>query len=446
MHKLQLRKFLMRKSALSAQWGTPILINPTGEAFIQLSDEEIHISGFQRIRTDRTRDDLEFVGEAQIFKQFEEGTADPQSGSLVVHCICIQGNFVIGDIVSLGEYLREKRDNKVLPDGLGYLEEDINEFITFAETVKLPEDEKDNRFIFSEREGLVRFERRLIENATRIQAYLEKFLSAPLRDGEIARPTDLMGAMHYALLGIGGKRLRPFLTAEVAVMLGGDREAATAIGAAIEMVHTASLVHDDLPALDDDDLRRGQPTVHKAHDEATAILVGDALITMAYEAISTDEVDLTDKQKLEIVLALSRASGLGGVLGGQALDLEHFRVPPTEDEIVMREGMKTGALIRASCEIGAIVANGSVDDRRAAREYGTCLAQAFQIADDLLDWVSDNQSTQTFHHPHTLVQRNGTDWAIRQLNRLITEAESILAPYGPKAWVLRDAVRFVAAR
>ncbi len=146
--------------------------------------------------------------------------------------------------------------------------------------------------------------------------------------------------MHYAVLN-GGKRLRPFLVVESALLLGGDKEAALRVAAALECIHCYSLVHDDLPAMDDDKLRRGKPTVHIAFDEATAILAGDSLLTYAFDIIAADETGLPEQSKVALILALARSAGLGGMAGGQALDLAAEKNPPDERGIVTLQAMKT---------------------------------------------------------------------------------------------------------
>ena len=157
------------------------------------------------------------------------------------------------------------------------------------------------------------------------------------------------------------------------------------VAAALECVHCYSLIHDDLPAMDDDDLRRGQPTVHKAFDEATAILAGDSLLTLAFDIIADEATALPAERRAALVLALARAAGTGGMAGGQALDLEAERARPDEAGIITLQAMKTGALIRFACEAGAIVAGAPAADRERLAEFGSAIGLAFQLADDLLD-------------------------------------------------------------
>ncbi|MDM9624393.1 polyprenyl synthetase family protein [Rhizobium sp. S152] len=299
-------------------------------------------------------------------------------------------------------------------------------------------------------ESFETFETRLATNAHAIETLLDTLLSAQVLDDEIARPESLRSAMHYAVLN-GGKRLRPFLVVETATMLGGDREAALKVGAALECVHCYSLVHDDLPAMDDDNLRRGKPTVHIAYDEATAILAGDSLLTYAFDIIaSTEGIDAD--AKLALVLALSRASGIGGMAGGQALDLAAEKQAPNEQGIVTLQAMKTGALIRFACEAGAIVAGATPEDRLRMRRFGERIGLAFQLADDILDLTADSVTMgkatgkDAGRGKGTLVGLNGMAWAEATLAEHVREAEALLQPYGNAATILADAARFTAKR
>jgi farnesyl diphosphate synthase len=222
------------------------------------------------------------------------------------------------------------------------------------------------------------FETRLRDSAAETQAALVAMLGDVALTDETARPPQLLAAMRHGTLN-GGKRLRPFLVRETAAMLGGKAEAALRVGVALECLHCYSLIHDDLPAMDDDDLRRGQPTVHKAFDEATAILAGDALLTYAFDIITAPETDLSDRQKVELVLALSRAAGMGGMVGGQVLDIEAEKSRPDETGIVKLQAMKTGALLRFACEAGAIAAGASETDRQTMRKFGETVGLSFQL-------------------------------------------------------------------
>src|SRR5690606_2404919 len=171
----------------------------------------------------------------------------------------------------------------------------------------------------------------------------------------------------------GGKRLRPFLLIESARLFGAQGEAVLRVAAALECVHCYSLIHDDLPAMDDDDLRRGQPTVHRAFDEATAILAGDSLLTYAFDIIADEETGLPAARRIELIRSLARASGVGGMAGGQALDLAAKEEPPSEEGIVRLQAMKTGALIRFACEAGAIIGDTGQAERERLSSFGSAI-------------------------------------------------------------------------
>jgi farnesyl diphosphate synthase len=231
------------------------------------------------------------------------------------------------------------------------------------------------------------------------------------------------------------------------------------VGAALECVHCYSLVHDDLPAMDDDALRRGRPTVHKAFDDATAILAGDGLLTFAFDILARPQAHPDPGVRIALVAALARAAGLGGMVGGQMLDLEaegRFAggVPAAlgEGEVRTLQAMKTGALLRFACVAGAILGQAGAEAREAADRYGVALGQAFQIADDLLDVEGDPATVgkatgkDAAAHKATLVSVLGVDAAKARLRALTGEAEAALEPFGDDAAVLRAAARFVAER
>ena len=211
------------------------------------------------------------------------------------------------------------------------------------------------------------FAARLAETGAAIERELENVLGVEPRPGEPARPARLIAAMRYATLG-GGKRLRPFLTVETARALGREDEGPRRAGAAIECVHAYSLIHDDLPAMDDDDLRRGRPTTHRAFDEATAILAGDALQALAFEILADPVTDPDAKVRAALCAGLARAIGLAGMVGGQMLDLEAERAtaPLTVAEIAQLQALKTGALLRFSVEAGARLAGRDRGGERGA--------------------------------------------------------------------------------
>jgi farnesyl diphosphate synthase len=295
------------------------------------------------------------------------------------------------------------------------------------------------------------FETRLRQSAAETGALLSSLLSnTPLSD-EMTRPAHLMAAMRHGSLN-GGKRLRPFLVRESAALLGGPVDVALRVGVALECLHCYSLIHDDLPAMDNDDLRRGQPTVHKAFDEATAILAGDSLLTYAFDIIAAPETVLADRLKTELVLSLARAAGPGGMAGGQALDLAAERSSPDEAGITILQAMKTGALLRFACEAGAIIAGSESEHRERLRLFGQKIGLAFQLADDLLDLTSDAATMgkatgkDAGRGKGTLVALHGITWAEDRLDVLTKEAVELLAPYGEKAFILQETARFVASR
>lgn len=299
------------------------------------------------------------------------------------------------------------------------------------------------------------FSHRLGAVADTVEAYLADRLTDETQVGEITRPARLMEAMRHAVLG-GGKRLRPFLAIETARMLGGSEAGALAAGAAIELVHCYSLVHDDMPAMDDDDLRRGKPTVHKAYDEATAILVGDALQTLAFEVLADATWQPDPAIRADLVLGLAKASGLGGMVGGQLLDLgAEGRFGPVSvdvDDTLQLQAMKTGAILAFSVEAGAIVGGATTDQRKALLRYGHALGQAFQIADDILDREASPEAMGKATGKDkeagkaTLVDRLGLDGARAECDRLVSVCEDAVASWGDKSDILRAAARFTVAR
>jgi farnesyl diphosphate synthase len=295
------------------------------------------------------------------------------------------------------------------------------------------------------------FEALLSLSAESVETVLRNLLDERPREGEIVRPARLLAAMRHGVLN-GGKRLRPFLVVESAALFDARGMAALRVAAALECVHCYSLIHDDLPAMDDDDLRRGQPTVHRAFDEATAILAGDGLLTYAFDIIADGETELPAGSRLDLVLRLARAAGVGGMAGGQALDLAAAREMPGEEGIVQLQAMKTGALIRFACEAGAIVGGAGPADRERLSAFGAAIGLAFQLADDLLDMTAsaDEMGKATGKDAAagkaTLAGLHGEAWARRQLGGLVAQAEELLEPYGEKAEVLRQAARFVAER
>lgn len=299
------------------------------------------------------------------------------------------------------------------------------------------------------------FETRLSSVASSVEDTLDRLLSPSALPGETIRPPRLLEAMRYSTLG-GGKRLRPFLLIETARLLGVEGEGALRAGAALEMVHCYSLVHDDLPAMDDDDLRRGRPTAHKAFDEATAILSGDALLTYAFDVVADPATHPDPAVRAELVLGLARASGVGGMAGGQALDLEAERSasPHTPDTVLRLQAMKTGALLLFAVEGGAILGGADASQRAALARYGRALGAAFQVADDILDAESDAATLgkaagkDAGRNKATLVAALGLDRAKARRDALGSEAAEALAAtgLGSRTAVLAEAARFTVAR
>ena len=301
------------------------------------------------------------------------------------------------------------------------------------------------------------FQDRLGQVAEETEALLDRLLASTPVDGERARPARLLDAMRYASLG-GGKRFRPFLVVECAALLDVARENSLMAAAALECVHCYSLVHDDLPAMDDDDLRRGRPTTHKAFDEATAILAGDGLLTFAFDILSRPQTHPDAEVRLKLTSALARAAGLGVMVGGQMLDLaaegRFDRSPPAlgEQDVKTLQAMKTGALLRYACVAGAILGKAGASKSNALERYGSALGEAFQIADDLLDLEGDPATVgkatgkDAAAHKATLVGVLGTAPAKRRLEALVAEAQAALSPFGADAEVLKAAARFVATR
>jgi farnesyl diphosphate synthase len=297
------------------------------------------------------------------------------------------------------------------------------------------------------------FTKRLDTTADETEALLGKLLSdSPLPD-EIARPKRLMDAMRYSSLG-GGKRLRPFLVVESSAVFGVPRDAALLAGAALECIHCYSLIHDDLPAMDNSDLRRGRPTLHKTTDDATAILAGDGLLTLAFDIITRDEVHKDPAVRLLLTRALARAAGIGGMVGGQLLDLAgEGRFGDREPVDVARvQQMKTGALLRFGCIAGALLGQASQKDYQALDAYGRALGEAFQIADDLLDVESDAAAlgkpagADAALGKTTFVTQLGIDGAKKRVRDLLAKADEALSVFGTRGDVLRAAAHFVADR
>jgi len=292
----------------------------------------------------------------------------------------------------------------------------------------------------------VRLQSALASSAKEIEAALETQLALP--EGP---EKQLMEAMRYATLG-GGKRMRPFLVLQSAGLFAVGHSAAMRAAMAIEMVHCYSLVHDDLPAMDDDDLRRGRPTVHKQFDEATAILAGDALLTRAFRVLADPATHGDPMVRSELVLVLAEAAGAAGMVGGQMLDLLAEKTPLDIGGITRLQRLKTGALIAFSAEAGAILGKAPMPARQSLRAYAHDLGLAFQIADDLLDAegsaeeVGKRTGKDAARGKATFVSLLGVERARSQARMLADQAAKHLDLFAEKADLLRDLARWVVDR
>ena len=286
----------------------------------------------------------------------------------------------------------------------------------------------------------------LAEQAAAVEAALDALL--PLPEGHERR---LVEAMRYATLG-GGKRLRGFLVMEVAGLFGVAKACAARVAASVEMMHAYSLVHDDLPAMDDDDLRRGQPSTHKKFDEATAILAGDALQARSFEVLAEVETHGDAMARCELVLALGLASGARGMAGGQMIDMATEGMALTAVEVGRLQALKTGRLIQYSAEAGAILGRAAAPVRTHVAAFGRDLGAAFQIADDVLDEVGTTEGIgktagkDKAAGKATLVALLGVERARAQAEMLAETAAGHLSSFGKEADRLRALAAYVVAR
>jgi farnesyl diphosphate synthase len=281
-------------------------------------------------------------------------------------------------------------------------------------------------------------------------AAVEEALDAllPIPDGAEARLTE---AMRYATLG-GGKRMRAFLVMEGAALFGVSPTCAARVAASIEMLHAYSLVHDDLPAMDDDDLRRGQPSTHRAFDEATAILAGDALQARAFEILAEPDTHSEAQARCELVMALGLASGARGMAGGQMIDMVAEGKTLSAIEVARLQALKTGRLIQFSAEAGAILGRASHAQHQALAWYGRDLGAAFQIADDLLDALGTTEDMgktagkDVAAGKATLVSILGPERARAQAEQLAAQAAEHLSLFDERAEQLRRLAAYVVER
>ncbi len=318
---------------------------------------------------------------------------------------------------------------------------------------------------------LMDFSQRFDSHVQRVDAWLDRLLrEAALSDqtdqgARAVVPADispstpennrLVTAMHYAATN-GGKRLRPVLVIETAALFGVPPDACLNAAAAIECVHCYSLVHDDLPCMDNDSLRRGQPTVWKAYDEWTAILAGDALLTLAFELLSRPDTHGDGDVRLALIATLAKASGASGMAQGQAMDLaasalsEHVQLDLRHVKLL--QALKTGALIEAACLFGALLGQGDANAKASLQRFGQALGLAFQISDDLLDQEGNAQvvgkatGKDTAAGKATFVSLLGLEGARRELRAALEDANAALSEFGARADPLRDIATFIAQR
>jgi len=284
--------------------------------------------------------------------------------------------------------------------------------------------------------------------AGRVEQALDRYLPPPNLE-----PIQLHAAMRYATLG-GGKRIRAALVYATGEALNADAEDLDAAASAVELIHAFSLVHDDLPAMDNDDLRRGRPTCHRQFDEATALLVGDALQTLAFEVLATtSDEPARIRSRLAMVQALASASGSSGMAGGQALDIEATGQSLDLDQLINIHQLKTGALIHAAVTLGVLAADVSEQQVNSGlNEFGRCIGLAFQIVDDILDITAD---TETLGKPQgsdlaankaTYPAIMGLEAARERANSLLEVALASLEPLGDNSQSLADLARFIVQR
>jgi len=292
----------------------------------------------------------------------------------------------------------------------------------------------------------------LAESLKQVQAEIDSVFDAmlPVPADTSAR---LVEAMRYAAIG-GGKRVRPLLVVSTASLFGVNRESALRAGAAIEAIHVYSLIHDDLPCMDNDDMRHGKPTLHKVFDEATAVLAGDALHALAFEILAEVETSSDPFTRSELILTLGQASGMNGMAGGQMMDMvaDEEGVQYDLHTITRLQQLKTGALLAASVEMGAILGKIAPQGRAPLRAYARDIGLAFQIADDLLDVEGDEDKAgkalrkDEEQGKQTFVTLMGVDKAREQARALVDQAIGHLSIYGQEADVLRALARFIVER
>lgn len=308
----------------------------------------------------------------------------------------------------------------------------------------------------------------LAETSERLEAVMNDLLPSPLalstkvisfnsrvEDNEVSSAPSgeakVMEAMRYSALG-GGKRLRPFLTVQSAKLFGVNPDAAIMTAAAIEFVHVYSLIHDDLPAMDNDDFRRGKPSNHKQFGEAAAILAGDALLTYAFEVLANNKVHADAAVRCELIRSVARAAGVRGMVGGQMMDLDAEHKTMSAEEVIRLQRLKTGEMFAVSCEAGAILGKAPEQLRARLQRYAHDIGLAFQITDDLLDVEGTRTETgkgvkkDATAGKATLISVLGVDRAREQANTLAAQALDHLSAFDNRADALRELAKFVVTR
>jgi farnesyl diphosphate synthase len=292
----------------------------------------------------------------------------------------------------------------------------------------------------------VDLEKRLEETADRITVALDTLI--PRVQGPEAR---LMSAMRYAALG-GGKRLRPFLVLETGRLFGVDERCLLRVAAALECIHTYSLIHDDLPCMDDDDLRRGRPTVHIAYDEATAVLAGDALLTIAFEILADPQTHADPNIRIALVGRLAEASGARGMVGGQMMDMIAEELGDDIAAVTRMQRLKTGMLITYAVEVGALMGRASEESKHALSAYAHDLGLAFQITDDILDAEGSSEEVgkavgkDADKGKATFVSLLGLDGAKQRVTLLADQARAHLSMFGARAQYLNQIIDTITHR
>jgi farnesyl diphosphate synthase len=287
--------------------------------------------------------------------------------------------------------------------------------------------------------------------ANAVETALEHHVQARALSGPGPVADRLVAAMRHGSLA-GGKRLRPLLVRQAAAIFQIPADRALRAGLAVEMIHCYSLIHDDLPAMDNDDMRRGRPTVHKAFDDATAILAGDALLTEAFAVLAAPETHADPAVRVALVAELASGAGAGGMVGGQMRDIEGEKGGFSGDEISTMHAMKTGALIRASVRMGAMLGGADPRTLSALTAYAEAAGRAFQLADDILDVTSTPETMgkatgkDAAKGKQTLVAQLGLAAARGRLDQIVNEALIALRTFGPRADGLRATVRYFASR